>query len=280
MFVSSKKNDNLTAINRYNNFGLRENWIPTLVERREAFFPHKEGHPLGKKMVEAASAWFQQAGLISDKLRVPTALVNYFEKHGSSSILGWELLWMSLANKAILVKWFVTQTEFGFAYSTEQLIGLLGDIAPELSKSTKDGGVSALKDMLTKSPFGTGELSVCLIMKGKQVQSITRKAKNVHPLTVLYGLYLIAEKAGRSSFTVREMMNADIDSLYVSPITAFGIDPDTFKRQCQGLESKYPGFIQCTFTGGLDEVKVFPKQAPIESTGYTHDDVIELALGE
>ena len=127
--------------------------------------------------------------------------------------------------------------------------------------------------MLTKSPLGGNDAVTLLEMKGRVVKSITRKAKDVNQLTILYGLYLIASKTDRRSFTVSELMSADESSAYVSPIVAFGISPDTFKKQCEGLKSKYPDYIETTFTHGNDELTIFPNK-------YTVWDVITLALGE
>ena len=109
--------------------------------------------------------------------------------------------------------------------------------------------------------------------KGRKIVALTRKAKNVHPLTILYGLYLIAELSGRSSFTVRELLTADVDSVFVSPIVAFGIAPDTFKRQCEGLRTRYPDYLSTTFTPGNDGVEVYSEK-------HSLWDVVNLALEE
>jgi phosphoadenosine phosphosulfate reductase len=74
--------------------------------------------------------------------------------------------------------------------------------------------------------------------KGSKVIALTRKAKDVQPLTILYGLYLIADLAERGSFTVRELLTADAESTFVSPLVAFGIAPDTFKKMCEGLRNR------------------------------------------
>jgi len=54
-------------------------------------------------------------------------------------------------------------------------------------------------------------------------------------------------------------------------IAAFGLSPETFKNHCLGLSSKYPEFINCSFTHGLDEVRIFPETKTLEN-------VIELVL--
>jgi len=266
-------NNNKIGFSTYFTFGLREEWVSALVELGENFFPWHDTHPLGKKMVPSASAWFAQALLVAEKSHKVLPLVEVFKKQGPSSPLGWELIWIALANNAVLIKWFVSEAEFDHAYTLENIAEMLLHSYPLLSKTSKEDGRDALRDLLTKSPFGGEGAVAMLVMKGKQVKSITRRAKGVHPLTLLYGLYLIADLAERGNFTVRELLKADAESVFVSPLVAFGIAPDTFKKQCEGLRTKYPDYISTTFTHGNDGLEVFPKKHGLE-------DIISLALGE
>ena len=267
----------INSINRYNNFGLREKdmnlWVSTLVEMGEDFFPWNNDHPLGKKMVEAASAWFQQAELITNKGRKPSALAEYFGLVGGDDSLGWELIWMGLANNAVLIKWFISNTKIGEAVSVEKLADMLKVDYPQLGASTIKGGLAALKDMVTKSPIGDEGAFVSYEIKGKSVLSLTRNAKEIHPLTILYGLYLCARLADCATFTVTGLMDADIDSLYISPIVAFGLSGGNFKRICEGLHSRYPDYIATTFTHGNDEIRVFPEK-------FKPEDIVKLAIQE
>jgi hypothetical protein len=59
----------------------------------------------------------------------------------------------------------------------------------------------------------------------------------------------------------------------VSPLVAFGIAPDTFKKQCEGLRTRYPDYISTTFTHGNDGLEVFPLK-------HKTDDIVALALEE
>lgn len=281
-FKSMYKSENvqkkqMSSINRYNNFGLREKdnnlWISTLVDMGENFFPWSNTHPLGRKMVEAASAWFQQAELITNSGRKPTELVELFRKQGGDSVQGWEMVWLGLANNAILVKWFISSTHIGEPYSVEKLSDMLKVDHPQLGESTIKGGLAAFKDMITKSPFGDDCGVVSYEMKGKSVVSITRLTKDIHPLTVLYGLYLCGRMADYATFTVTGLMEGDVDSVYISPVVAFGLNGGEFKRICEGLRSRYPDYISTTFTHGNDEIKIFPEK-------YSPEDIIRLAIRE
>jgi len=277
MRIPEKTQSTTVSINNYKKFGLREKdknlWVSALIELGDKFFPWYDTHPLGNKMVESARCWFIQAILIDESSKKPTLLVELFRKYGGEFPLGWDLIWINLTNNAVLLKWFITATEIGKNHTVEELSEMLSSSNPSLGKSTIDGGLAALKDMFTKSPLGSENAVTCPEMKGNKVKGITRKAKDVNSLVILYGLYLIAQKTERGSFSVRELLMADAESSYISPITAFGISADMFKKQCEGLKSKYPEYIETTFAKGLDELTVFPKK-------HTAEDVIKLALGE
>ncbi|WP_400196991.1 phosphoadenosine phosphosulfate reductase domain-containing protein [Candidatus Methanarcanum hacksteinii] len=268
----------MRSIDSYARFGLREKepftWISFLLEMGRDFFPWNDFHPLGKKMVPSASKWFQQSLLVSEKTREPLPQLELFRKYGGTSRIGWEFIWMALSNNSMLIKWLVTSTELNIEYSMDRLGEMLKETDSTLSSSTIDNGLAALKDMITKSPISDEDPFVVPTTKGKNsVIGVTRKSSVVEPITILYGLYLISEISGRNSFTVRDLMNADIDSKYVSPIVAFGLSAEDFKRICEGLRTKYPDYISTTFTHGNDGVEV-------HSEKYNIYDIVALAMGE
>ena len=273
MYKSENEQNKMSGINKYNHFGLREDWVATLNDLGDKFFPWYDSHPLGNKMVQSASAWFQQALLVEAKTRKPAPLAKLFKKKSSSSPLGWEFVWIALANNTVLAKWFIGETEVDRTYTVDQLFDKLSENYPTLGESTKKDGLTSLKETISRSPLGGDDGVAYCEFKGKTLKSITRKAKDVQSLTILYGLYLIADLADRSSFTVRELLTADVDSAFVSPIVAFGIAPDTFKKQCEGLRTRYPDYISTTFTHGNDGLEVYPDKHSLE-------DIITLALGE
>jgi len=128
------------------------------------------------------------------------------------------------------------------------------------SASVRKGALQSLCQLVKSSPLGEGNGALIeIVMKGRAVEKLTRRSCSADPLVILYGLYVIAEKAGRGAFTVRQMMAADFDGDIVSPLVAFGIPPEEFKKQCMGLASMYPDMLACSFTLGLDEVRLFPE---------------------
>ncbi len=268
-----KTQSKMVKIHSYKTFGLQEAYVSALVELKDMFFPWYEGHPLGKNMVPAARNWFKEALLTNADGHTLTKLVSMFEKYGVRYSLGWDFIWMGLSNNSVLVNWYVTSATIDQVNTPEQLEGNLRENNPTLTDSVVKGGLQSLKNMLKNSPLGESDGVVSIESKGNTMKTLTRKAKDVQPLTILYGLYLIADLAERGSFTVRELLTADVDSTFVSPLVAFGITPDTFKRQCEGLRTRYPDYISTTFTHGNDGLEVYPQK-------HTLEDIINLVLGE
>jgi len=180
------------------------------------------------------------------------------KKRGFSDLLFWQLLWFRLANISPLVKWYVCNSDFDTIYSIKQIDERLAQSVG--SASVRKGALSSLCQLIKSSPIGEGDNALIGIeMRGRAVENLVRRSRPVDPLVVLYGLYVMAEKTGRGSFTVRQMMSAEFDEDIVSPLVVFGISPDEFKKMCMGLSAVNPDYISCSFTLGLDEVRVFPE---------------------
>ena len=266
MRTTEVSNAELSTINKYKNFGLRQSWLDVYLTERENFALTMS---LGNKMIESGKAWFRQALLMDEKNCSPLKLLDLAELRGSDCQGLWDAIWFALSNRAAIVKWFVTTTKINQAYSSDDLFSLMGS---DIKDATKKGGISALKDMLTKSPFGVGNLPVIeLAMKGKLVGTMIRVPHAVDDLALLYSLFVMARQAEQTSFSVSGLMVADFSAKYVSPIVAFAMSVADFKQQCQGLADRYGEFIHCNFTLGLDEIQIKTDQKSV-------DDVVDLML--
>lgn len=259
---------NISGINKYMTFGLKPEWIEVLANEGASF---RQTTALGNRMVPSAVTWFREAGLIEDSTTITTTLLlDVGKKIGFSDLFFWQLLWFRLANSSPLVKWYVCNTDFDTRYSMKLIDEKLSQSVG--SASVRKGALQSLCQLIKASPLGEGDLALIETeMKGRTVENLTRRSRLVDPLAILYGLYVMAEKSGRDAFTVRQMLVTEFEEDVVSPLASFGIPPDEFKKQCMGLAAVHPDFIACSFTLGLDEVRVFPE-------AKKRDDVVELIL--
>lgn len=267
MEVSHDANSSLSGIDRYKHFGFKQEWLSLYAEEREELFSTTQ---LGPNMIPSARNWFAHSYLSEGRGDHPTKLLSCVQSLGVDSSEMWDMIWFGLCQKSALIKWFVTATSIGQIYTIEELDTLLGD----LKESTKGGGLDSLKATFRQSPLGTGASPIVeLTCKGARVIAIKRVNKSIEPMTALYSLYRMGELADRTSFTISEMMVADFNSPCVSPLVAFGMNPEEFKAMCLGISSVHPDFLSCSFTLGLDEIKIFPNEKTV-------DDVLRLILGE
>lgn len=272
MMVPNSSDTPLKSIANYQNFGLREIWVELYSSMRENFPDTVADGTLGAPMVDSARIWFKQALLTRDSRTLePGRLLDVAAQMGIDNDMLWCLIWIALVNNAPLLKWFAATLQFDKQYSIDDISNKLGDI---VSASTKKGGLQALYNMFKSCPIGMGSDPIVQVtQKGVRVLGLKRVSKSVSPLVILYSLYLMADIADRTSFTLSEMMSGDFDSPFISPLVAFGMSIEELKGQCMGISSIYPQFISCSFALGLDEVKIFPKEKSL-------DDVISLILGE
>lgn len=261
---------NISGINKYMTFGLKEEWVQILADETDNF---RSTSALGNRMIPSAITWFREAKLIADSTMVkPTRLLDVGRSLGFDSDLLWCLIWISLVNNSPLIKWYVCNTQIEELTSVDALNEKLA--IQVNSDSVRKGALQSLTGTIKNSPIGKSDAPIVQVeQKGVRVLGLKRVPKSIEPLAVLYSLYLMATVADRTAFTLSEMMTADFESPYISPLVAFGMNVEELKGQCMGISSIYPDYLACSFTLGLEEIKVFPKEK-------TLDDVIGLILGE
>ena len=72
MRTTEVSNAELSTINKYKNFGLRQSWLDVYLTERENFALTMS---LGNKMIESGKAWFRQALLMDEKNCSPLKLL-------------------------------------------------------------------------------------------------------------------------------------------------------------------------------------------------------------
>lgn len=235
-------------IDRYKNFGLRQEWIEIYFEDPISFWSNDR---LGTHMFKSYEKWGKEAGLLSNE-NAPLPVVDTLQAIGADHPQTWGYIFANIAYNSSIFNWFVRTLEFGREYLSSDMMIMLGD---DYSQTTKKNALSALKDTIKSSPIGwllgQGECE----MKGKVVQSITRTGwLEPDPLVMLYTLYLFAEHSeGLYSFTLSDLLDDSEDREALSPYLIFGVDGESLRPILQGLANDYSEFIQVDFNNNLME---------------------------
>ena len=238
----------IKGINRYQNFGLRAEWVSILFENPKTFWNNDR---MGSKMFLSFENWGQEVGLLVDK-RTFAANFDKLQSLGAKNLKLWGFFWTNIAYNSTLINFFVKIVEFELDYDNDSMINLLGD---SLQQQTKRNALLSLKNTLRASPIGE-ELGqgICEV-KGNAVVSITRTAwQNPEPLVILYSLYQFAEHSENLySFTLTELFDDSDEREALSPKILFGLDEDILRPLLQGLANDYPKFIRVEFNKGIQE---------------------------
>jgi phosphoadenosine phosphosulfate reductase len=262
---------NLKGMNRYQHFGLRQQWLQHYFQLKDECWDSGE---LGNRQYDALRVWLREAGIRETKKdgsKTITALGEKLLKLGANNQLTWAVIWTNLAYNSIIVRWYVLNTQWGQQYTKEDLIHMLGD---DYAKSTRENAVTSLVELLRYSPLG-GSLGFGHIEYVSPASKVVKRITKVgwaeaDPLAVLYSFYVYAEKMkGHYNFTFSELLNRAGDVEGLDPMTLFGVDKDEIIRIIKGLSISYPQFIKCDFVKDLDNIYL--------SNIHSSDEVIELA---
>lgn len=196
---------------------------------------------------------------------------------GIEESVAWELMLANLAYTTDF-KWFVTNMQRGYRYTTEQIKYMLQDAMP----NDKEGGgksnyIYAFRTMLAKTPFGTEQiLANAEIDESDALIAVTRYGYTPDPRVILYSLYKFADKCdGYYDFRLSYLMDDNEVREGISPARIFGLDRDTMQRALEGLSINYPQLIHAAFNLDLESISLKEHRKPEEKT---HEQYMERIL--
>ncbi|MBU3187217.1 phosphoadenosine phosphosulfate reductase domain-containing protein [Clostridium estertheticum] len=251
------------SLDCYASFGVEKEWVNKYLKYKELFWT-SEHNDLGSMKITALKRFLRDAKIKLEKsnkgkdAEISLIMNEVIDELGFDNTLSWALMLCNLAYTP-QINWFIKELSLNVIYIPEQIKAMFSE---NYSKGSKDNIVSSFKNIFTKTPLGKElEIGSCEIKKsGKNnvLVSITRSAwKNPDPKVILYGLYKFAENCGDYyQFTLKRLMDYQIDSDGVSPTLMFGIDEEMITKILSGLSVNYPEFINVGFTHDLDNISL------------------------
>lgn len=259
------------SVDRYGNMGIEYNWVRKYMENTEDFW--NSAHGLGTNMVKYLKSFLSDSGIAVRKKSdyVLTDFGQKVKQLGVEAVNAWGLMVSNLVYTSEY-NWWVKNTVVDQTYTPAAIMAMLGD---DMTVNSKKNIVSAYKNIFISTEQVGTELGLGLcdyqLKNGKRyLESITRgKWKNPDPRVILYSLFKFAEACGDYyQFTLKRLLNHDIESDGISPTQIFGLDRNTMEKLLTGLSVNYPEFINASFTLDLDNVTL--------REGKTSQDVLEL----
>lgn len=240
-FVSAKN------INRYQNFGFRQEWLEMYFEMTDDFWANER---MGKYMLVGFKSWLKESKITDNNALTP--LGGKLLELGSDSPITWGIIYANLCYESPIIGWYAKTLEVDRTYQIEDLPILLGDV---YSQTVKKNALSSLKETLRLSPIGWLLMQGICETNGKSITSIVKgRWYDADPIVILYSIYLFAEHMdGLYSFTLSDLLDDNEEREALSPRILFGTGAETLKSILQGLANNHSEFIQVDFNKGIME---------------------------
>lgn len=263
-----KGDKKMGSIDRYGNIGIEYDWVADYFSKGDNFW---EDNGLGINKIKNMKSFLSDAGATVPKKNT----MSPFGKKIADIGIGTEAAWGLLVSNLVYTSefnWWVMNIKPGQTYTPTQLVSMLSEQVT--SENSQKHIVSAYKNIFASNEIlgRTLGLGVCTLKEGSSnrvLLDIRRDSwREPDPRVILYSLYKFAEKCGTYQFRLSTLMDDTIERDGISPTRIFGLDRDTMISLLNGLTVNYIGFIDASFTLGLETITLRSEKTP--------DDVLAL----
>ena len=263
-----KGDKKMGSIDRYGNIGIEYDWVADYFSKGDNFW---EDNGLGINKIKNMKSFLSDAGATVPKKNTMSPFGKKIADIGIATEAAWGLLVSNLVYTSEF-NWWVMNIKPGQTYTPTQLVSMLSEQVT--SENSQKHIVSAYKNIFASNEIlgrALG-LGVCTLKEGtsnRVLLDIRRGSwREPDPRVILYSLYKFAEKCGTYQFRLSTLMDDTIERDGISPTRIFGLDRDTMISKLNGLTVNYIGFIDASFTLGLETITLRSEKTP--------DDVLAL----
>ena len=245
-------------IDRYKNFGLREEWLSDYLTELNNYWT--SNHGLNENyQIPSLKAWLRDAEIIDEKNNVtelgmllanPDVMANYPN-------LVWEIVWINLSYNSFIVNWYTQNVGVDMICSQKSLEELIKEQYPTYKDKTVHNAVYQLRRTLKESPIGE------LLSQHTEINkdSFQRGSyDNLSPEAIAYSLYKYAH--------TRKVYNLRVNDFYkneaiAGPLREFCLPKSDFEGGLRTLNSNKNRVLVAELNMGLDSITLREDLTPI-----------------
>lgn len=253
------------SINSFANHAPKNDWIQVFFDLGDEFW-NENPLGLGPNQLPMFKRFLRECEIIDSKNKT-SELFNILKKYGWRDNITWGIMTVNLSYNPQF-RWYIQNMDVDIFYERYRISDML--VLDGVSKDDATSIINAFK-RFTDLPLGTELNWGYTEEKGRQIDTLCRtKCIISDNRIVLYALYKFAEKCNMEDreFHLSYLLDEEVERDGVSPARMFGIyDEEEWKSILLGLSSRYPEFINATFTNDLKTISLKDK---------TSADVLEL----
>lgn len=256
--MGSNMSTKVVNIDRYKNFGLREEWLNAYLIDGDDYW--ESNHGLNENyQIPSLKAWLKDAEIIDEKNQI-TELGKILANPDVASNfpnLAWEIVWINLSYNSFIVNWFVQNIDKDALVSQKSMEEMIRDQFPTYKEKTVHNAVYQLRRTLKESPIGEtlcqyNEIDKEAFQRG-EYEDLSREA-------IAYSLYKYAQKRQIKMMRVTDLYKGDVLG---GVRKEFLISKSAFESMLRSLNSEADRVLIAELNMGLDNITLRDDLTPL-----------------
>ena len=235
-----------SGIDRYNTFGLREDWIDMYFSDTIGYW---DNNGLGTKQVPAMRNWLKDAEIIDSKNNITELGKLLSEIYQDRQQLVWEIIWINLTYNSFIAQWFAARIKNNTAFTKPLLTEMIQNEFPNIySDRTIKNALDALIRTLKESPIGN---HFNLYVSQDKDSAIRTSYNDLSEEAIAYSVYRYAEVHNTKMLRVSDLYQTGMES---GVYTEFGIEKTDLEKALRTLNSSSNRVLVAELNMGLDHI--------------------------
>jgi len=235
-----------SGIDRYNTFGLKEDWIDMYFSDPIGYW---DNNGLGTKQVPAMKNWLKDAEIIDSKNDITELGKLLSAIYQDRQQLVWEIIWINVTYNSFIAQWFSARIKNNIVFTKPLLKEMIQNEFPNVySDRTIKNAVDALIRTFKESPIG----NQFNLYVSQDKDSATRTSHDdLSEEAVAYSIYKYAGAHRSKMMRVSELYQSDIES---GVYAEFGIEKVDLEKALRTLNSSANRVLVAELNMGLDHI--------------------------
>jgi 3'-phosphoadenosine 5'-phosphosulfate sulfotransferase (PAPS reductase)/FAD synthetase/ferredoxin len=236
-----------TSIDRYKNFGLKEEWISFFFADPKNFLDSNHGlNP--QYQIPSLRNWLKDAEIIDETWKLTKLGSLLSQIFQDNSDLVWEIIWINLTYNSFIAKWYATRVMFEKSFNKTMLEEIFQSEFPVYKGKTIHNAIYQIIRTLKESPIGS--IIRQYIQEDKE-NALRCTHDNLSAEAIAYSIYKYSEKHNIKMIRVSDFYRTDIES---GVFKEFGISKTNFENQLRKLNSAANRVLIAELNMGLDHI--------------------------
>ena len=234
-------------IDRYKNFGLKEEWVEAYFVDRDDFWT--SNHGLNENyQIPSLKAWLRDAEIIDSSNKITELGQLLAESYTDNPDFVWEIIWINLSYNSFIVNWFNCNIPATSQYSSKGMEVLIQEQFGLYKEKTIHNAVYQLQRTLKESPIGS---SLCQMETLDKNTFVRERHENLSSEALAYSIYKYAERKNILSLRVSDFYSTEATG---GPAKEFAISRSAFEQNLRALNSNNDRVLVAELNMGLDSI--------------------------